>query len=70
MRKRAGFPPFLVKFMWFRKKKKEFFWEDRYNLLANYNSECERGIVHTDKYSKEMEELQIEYNKKLKEYNN
>ncbi len=47
-------------------KKEELFWEERFEVLATYNSEIGRGIVHTKKFDNAMAVLQNEYNKKMK----
>jgi len=51
---------------WF--KKKEFFWEERFQQLAEYNSEVGRGIVHTEKYDEIMAKMQKEYNEKKQKW--
>jgi len=51
-------------------KKKEVFWEERFQALADYNSEIWRGVLHTKEYDKSMEKLQSEYNKKSEEWFN
>lgn len=40
-------------------------WKKEYNLLATYNSEVARGIIHTKEYVEKMKKLQKEYNKEL-----
>jgi len=44
------------------------YWEDRFNALAVFNSEKSMGIVHTEEYSKKMHEMQIDYDKKRREW--
>lgn len=53
--------------MWPFKRKELFFWDDRYLPLAVYNSEVERGIVHTDEWKQKMSKLQSEYDRAYKE---
>jgi hypothetical protein len=36
--------------------------DQRFNALADYNSERARGIMHTDEWKRQMSELQAEYN--------
>jgi hypothetical protein len=36
--------------------------EEDVNTLARYNSECDRGLLHNEKWKKKMEELQNKYN--------
>ena len=45
------------------------FWESKYDKLALFNAEKQRGIVHTEEYEREMKELQAEYDKKLLSFN-
>jgi len=53
--------------MWpFSVKKTGFQWEDKFNSLAQYNSECSHGIVHTEEYNRKMKCLQDEYDEKIK----
>ncbi len=49
---------------------KELFWEPRFEVLARYNSERSRGIKHNDVWVAEMEELQEQYNDKIKRLHN
>ena len=37
------------------------FWSDKYQILAVYNGEVGRGILHTDEHKEKMELLQEEY---------
>ena len=43
-------------------------WKNEYDRLAVYNSEIHRGLIHTDEYKLEMEKIQKEFNKELKEH--
>ena len=47
----------------FRDKTK--LWDPRFSVLATYNGEVARGIVHTEAWTKKMITLQEEYNAKL-----
>lgn len=53
------------KYMFNFLKKEEPFWEERFQRLADYNSEVGRGIVHTEECSNAMKSLQNEYNDKM-----
>jgi len=37
-------------------------WEAKFGILATYNAEVVRGLVHTPKFVKRMKRLQQEYN--------
>ena len=52
----------------FFSKKKDNFWKQEYEVLANYNSEVARGIKHTDDWNRRMSILQAEYNSRQKEF--
>jgi len=54
--------------MFFCKLKKEKFWKPEYEALAQYNSEVNRGILHTSVWKKKMAEIQTEYNKRQREF--
>jgi hypothetical protein len=43
-----------------------FTWDNKFNVLATYNSEVYRGIVHNDDYRESMSILQAEYDARLK----
>lgn len=49
-------------------RKEETSWEEKFQPLADYNSEVGRGIVHTKNYDEEMKKLQEEYNKKVTDW--
>jgi len=36
-------------------------WKPEYELLADYNSEVSRGIVHTEEWREKMEEIQKDF---------
>lgn len=36
-------------------------WKSEYDSLATYNSECARGILHTEEYNQKMKAIQQEY---------
>lgn len=40
-------------------------WRQNYDLLATYNSEVARGIVHTKEYSEKMMAIQKEYDEAI-----
>ena len=40
-------------------------WKSDYDMLATYNAEVSRGIVHNSDYTKKMQQLQEEYYKAL-----
>lgn len=44
------------------------FWDDKFNILAVYNAEVSRGILHTQEYYEKMHLLQEEYDTKLREH--
>lgn len=53
--------------MWpFSVKLSSLQWEEGFNALAQYNSECSHGIVHTGEYNQKMKRLQDAYNEKIK----
>jgi hypothetical protein len=37
-------------------------WKSEYDLLAQYNSECAGGLIHTADYDERMRVLQRDYN--------
>jgi hypothetical protein len=39
---------------------------DRFQVLATYNAECARGIVHTAEWDDRMAELQAEFDQWMK----
>ncbi len=39
-----------------------FYMDPKFNVLADYNSEVSRGILHTSEHKAKMIELQIQYN--------
>uniref|UniRef100_A0A6M3X5P7 Uncharacterized protein n=1 Tax=viral metagenome TaxID=1070528 RepID=A0A6M3X5P7_9ZZZZ len=39
-------------------------WEERFDILATYNAEVMRGVVHTSEYDARMKILQDDYNSK------
>jgi len=48
--------------MKFLRKKEPSWWRPVYDVLAQYNSEVARGLVHTDGWAKKMAQYQEEYN--------
>jgi hypothetical protein len=46
--------------------KKVKFWEPRFRVLAEYNSEVARGIIHTEAWKQKMAVLQREYDEKTR----
>ena len=44
----------------------KFLWKPEYNVLASYNSEVSRGVLHTNKWKEKMRQLQNNYNVFLK----
>ena len=43
------------------------FWEIDFDVLARYNAEEMRGIVHTKEYAKRMKIIQKRYDERIKE---
>lgn len=39
----------------------KFVWKPQYEALAKYNSERSKGIVHTEEWTKKMQDLQKEF---------
>jgi hypothetical protein len=55
--------------MWWRKRKKPTdWWEPCFDLLATYNTEKSRGIVHTEKWRAYMCHVQKRYNEKVEQH--
>ena len=50
------------------KKKQLPKWDNKYNALAIYNGELQRGLLHTAGHTLKMQKLQIEYNEKVLNY--
>lgn len=45
---------------------KDDFWEERFNELAEYNMYKSKGLLFTEEKSKRMEQMQNDYNEKMK----
>jgi hypothetical protein len=45
-------------------KKKRPYWPDEFSLLAEYNAEVGRGIVHTSEWDKLMKAVQERFNQR------
>jgi len=43
-------------------------WNQKYDGLAIYNGEINRGVKHTAKYTKEMGQVQSEYDNDILEH--
>lgn len=43
-------------------------WDNKYNALAIYNGEKNRGLLHDAEYVIKMQKLQVEYNEKVLGY--
>lgn len=55
--------------MWpFDRKEREKFWEDRFQVLADYNREVSHGIMHTKEWREKMRCLQQDYDEKTKQW--
>lgn len=46
-------------------RRQSSFWETRFDELAIFNSEADRGILHTPEKRERMEKLQAAYNAKM-----
>ena len=52
------------------RRKRRFEWCDDYSLLATYNSEVARGIVHTPEWQARMQAVQDRFNRQSAEFFN
>lgn len=51
---------------WPKKEKDKVFWEPQFQVLATFNSEVARGLLHSEEWKAKMAQTQRWYDEKLR----